>query len=104
MKHGHSLDGVSRCQTCAVSDTDTCNHTELYDFFSSKLLNVSTCQCPCLVRCPYPCFVPNHDGLTKPHHCDFAKFTVNLNMHSIIDEYILTIDTNIFKDVLFVND
>jgi len=39
-----------------VSDTDTCNYTELCDFF--KLLVVLACQCLCRVRCPclYPCF------------------------------------------------
>jgi len=36
--------GVSRCRTCVVSDTDTCNYTELCNFF--KLLAVSACQCP----------------------------------------------------------
>jgi len=33
--------GVSWCRTRVVSDTDTYNNTELYDFF--KLLTVSVC-------------------------------------------------------------
>jgi len=40
--------GVSRCQTRVVSDTDTCNYTELCNFF--KLLVVLACRCPCRVR------------------------------------------------------
>ncbi|AES78635.1 hypothetical protein MTR_7g037360 [Medicago truncatula] len=44
--------------TCCVRhDNDTCNYTELCNFF--KLLAVSAYQCPCRVRCPspYPCFI-----------------------------------------------
>jgi len=32
MKHGHYSDNVSWCWTCAVSDTDTYNYTELCNF------------------------------------------------------------------------
>jgi len=36
--------GVYRCRTRVVSDTDTCNYTELCDFY--KLFVVSACRCP----------------------------------------------------------
>ena len=49
------IEGVSRCPTRVVSNTDTCNYIELCCFL--KILSVSTGLCLCFIdRCSFNFF------------------------------------------------